>query len=53
MYLQNTPKEQDVTQGQFFWQSLSGLNLELSFSKAGRHNKVKELSLPYFLDITR
>ena len=34
-----------------FSQSLSGLNLEFSFSKTSSHTKIKELSLPYYLAI--
>ena len=39
------PFGQDMIQGQFFKQSLTGLNSEFSFSKA------EEPSLPYYLPI--
>ena len=45
------PHEQDVTQGQFFKWSKTGLNSEFSFSLAGCLNKARELSLPYYLTI--
>ena len=44
-YLPTPPLGQDMTQGHFFKRSLTGLNLELSFSKA------EEPSLPYYLPI--
>ena len=44
-YLPTPPLGQDVTQGQFFKRSLTGLNSEFSFSKA------EEFSLPYYLPI--
>ena len=40
-----TPLGQDMTQGQFFKRSLTGLNSEFSFSPA------EEPSLPYYLPI--
>ena len=44
-YLPTPPLEQDMTQGQFFKRSLTGLKSEFSFSKA------QEPSLPYYLPI--
>ena len=43
------PHERDVTQGQFFRQSLTGLSSEFSFFYTGCHNKVKVLNLPDYL----
>ena len=43
--------EENETQGQFFKRSLTGLTLELYFSKTGCHTKVKESSLLYYLSI--
>ena len=34
-----------------FTQSLTGLNLEFSFTETGRQTKVKEFSLPYYLPL--
>ena len=40
-----------VTQGQFFKQRLTGLNLEFFFSETSCHTKVKEPILPNYLPI--
>ena len=48
MYLSIPTHEQVVTQGLFFIQSLSGLNLEFFFSNTSCHIKVKESSLPNY-----
>ena len=42
-----------MTQGQFFKQSLTGLNSEFSFSETSCLNKAEEPSLPYYLPIDR
>ena len=44
-YLPTPPLGQDMTQGQFFKRSLTGLNSKFSFSK------ICCLSLPYYLPI--
>ena len=51
VYFTISPLEQDVTHGQIFQWSLTGLNSEFSFSWTGYHTKVKEPSLPYYLPI--
>ena len=43
------PLGQDMTQGQFFKRSLTGLNLEFSFSSTSCLNKAEEPSLIYYL----
>ena len=43
------PLGQDMTQGQFFKRSLTGLNSEFSFSKTSCLTKAEEPSLPYYL----
>ena len=44
-----TPKlGQDMTQGLFFKQSLTGLNSEFSFSQTSCLTKAEEPSLPYY-----
>ena len=43
------PLRQDMTQGQFFKQGLTGLNSEFSFSKTSCLTKAEEPSLPYYL----
>ena len=45
------PLGQDMTQGQFFKRSLSGLNSEFSFSKTSCLSKIEEPSLPHYLPI--
>ena len=45
------PLEQDMTQGQFFKRSLTGLNSEFSFSKTSCLTKAEEPSLSYYLPI--
>ena len=47
------PVGQDMTQGQFFKRSLTGLNSEFSFSKTSCLTKAEEPSLPYYLPIAR
>ena len=42
---------QDMTQGQFFMRSLTGLNSEFSFSYTSCLTKAEEPSLPYYLPI--
>ena len=42
---------QNMTQEQYFKQSLTGLNLKFSFSKISCHTKVKEPNLTYYLPI--
>ena len=42
------PLEQDMTQGQFFKQSLTGLNTEFSFSYTSRLTKAEEPSLSFY-----
>ena len=43
------PLGQDMTQGQFFKRSLTGLNSEFSFSSTSCLTKTEEPSLPYYL----
>ena len=50
-YLPTPPIGQDMTQGQFFKRSLTGLNSEFSFSETSYLTKVEEPSLPYYLPI--
>ena len=50
-YLSTPPLEQDMTQGQFFKWSLTGLNSEFSFSYSSCLSKAEEPSLPYYLPI--
>ena len=50
-YLPTPPLGQDMTQGQFFKWSLTGLNSEFSFSKTSCLTKAEEPSLPYYLPI--
>ena len=50
-YLPTPPLGQDMTQGQFFKQSLTGLISEFSFSKTSCLTKAEEPSLPYYLPI--
>ena len=45
------PLGQNVTQGQFFKWSLTGLNSEFSFSLTSCLTKAEEPSLPYYLPI--
>ena len=45
------PLGQDMTQGQFFKRSLTGLNSESSFSKTSCLTKAEEPSLPCYLSI--
>ena len=45
------PLGQDMTQGQFFKRSLTGLNSEFSFSYTSCLTKAEEPSLPYYLPI--
>ena len=47
----SAPHKQNVAQGQFLKETLTGLNLEFSFSSTGCYTKVKEPSLPYNLTI--
>ena len=47
------PHRQDVTQGQFFNCSLTGLNSKFSFSYTCCLTKTKELSLSYYLPLAR
>ena len=49
--LPTLPLGQDMTQGQFFKQSLTGLNSEFSFSKTNCLTKAEEPSLPCYLPI--
>ena len=42
---------QDMTHGQSFKPSLTGLNSEFSFSKTSCLTKAEEFSLPYYLPI--
>ena len=48
-YLLTPPLGQDMTQGQFFKRSLTGLNSEFSFSKTSCLTKTEEPRLPYYL----
>ena len=50
-YLPTPPLGQDMTQGQFFKQSLTGLNSEFSFSKTSCLTKAEEPSRSYYLPI--
>ena len=50
-YLPTPTLGQDMTQGQFFKESLTGLNSEFSFSKTSCLTKAEEPSLPYYLPI--
>ena len=50
-YLPTPPLGQDMTQGQFFKRSLTGLNSEFSFSYTSCLTKAEELSLSYYLPI--
>ena len=50
-YLPTPPLGQDMTQGQFFKQSLMGLNSEFSFPLSSCLIKTEEPSLPYYLPI--
>ena len=50
-YLPTPPLGQDMTQGQFFKRSLTGLNSEFSFSKTSCLTKAEEPSLLYYLPI--
>ena len=50
-YLPTPPLRQDMTQGQLFKQSLTGLYSEFSFSQASCLTKAEEPSLPYYLPI--
>ena len=50
-YLPTPPIGQDMTQGQFFKRSLTGLNSEFSFSYTSCLTKAEEPSLPYYLSI--
>ena len=45
------PHGQDMTQGQFFKRSLTGLNSEFSFSQTSCPTKAEEPSLSYYLPI--
>ena len=45
------PLGQDMTQGQYFKRSLTGLNSEFSFSYTCCLTKAEESSLPYYLPI--
>ena len=47
-YLPTPPLGQDMTQGRFFKRSLTGLNLEFSFSYTSCLTKAEEPSLPYY-----
>ena len=51
IYLPTPPLGQDMTQGQFFKLSLTGLNSEFSFSSTSYLPKAEEPSLPYYLPI--
>ena len=50
-YLPPPPLGQDMTQGQFFKRSLTGLNSEFSFSWTSCLTKAEEPGLPYYLPI--
>ena len=50
-YLPTPPLGQDMTQGQFFKRSLTGLNSEFSFSWTSCLTKAEEPSQPYYLPI--
>ena len=50
-YLPTPPLGQDMTQGQFFKRSLTGLNSEFSFSSTSCLAKAEEPSLSYYLPI--
>ena len=50
-YLPTPPLGQDMTQGQFFKRSLTGLNSEFSFSYTSCLTKAEEHSLSYYLPI--
>ena len=50
-YLPSPLFGQDITQGQFFKQTLTGLNSEFSFSWTSCLTKDEERSLPYYLPI--
>ena len=50
-YLPTPPLGQDMTQGQFFKRSLTGLNSEFSFFLTSCLTKAEEISLPYYLPI--
>ena len=50
-YLTPPPLGQDMTQSQFFKQSLTGFNSEFSFSKTSCLTKAEKSSLPYYLPI--
>ena len=47
-YLPTPPLGQDMTQGQFFKRSLTGLNSEFSFSWTSCLTMAEEPSLPYY-----
>ena len=49
-YLPNPPLGQDMTQGQFFKRSLTGLNSEFSFSYTSCLTKAEEPSLPFYFN---
>ena len=51
-YLPTPLLGQDMTQGQFFKRSLTGLNSEFSFSLTSCLTKAEEPSLPYYLPIS-
>ena len=51
-YLPTHPLGQDMTRGEFFKRSLTGLNSEFSFSKTICLTKAEEPSLSYYLPIT-
>ena len=50
-YLPTPPLGQDMTQGQFFKRSLTGLNSEFSFSYTSCLTKAEEPNLSYYLPI--
>ena len=51
IYLQIPLNKQDVTQGQFFKGSFTGLNSEFSFSLNSCHTKIGKPCLPYYLPV--
>ena len=51
IYLPTPPHGQDMTQGQFFKRSLTGLSSEFFFSKTSCLTKAEEPTLPFYLPI--
>ena len=51
MYMLTAPHEQDVIQGQFLSEVLTGLDFKFSFPSTDCHTNVNKPSLPYYLDL--